>query len=92
MGAGRYRDEPDREQEGNTFTTVWAHMNIMKVNGEDIVWWTLGTELVLTDPMKLTEAYPHLKEGQRPFTIGFSNIEAHKNYPASDNELAEGNQ
>lgn len=89
---GRNRVAPDREQEGNTFTTVWAHMNIMKVNGEDIVWWTLGTELVLTDPMKLTEAYPHLKEGQRPFTIGFSNIEAHKNYPASDNELASGLQ
>lgn len=89
---GRDRTAPDRDQEGNAFTTVWAHMNIVKVNGEDVVFWTLGTNMVLTDAMKLTEAYPHLKAGQRPFTVGFSNIEAHKNYPAGDNELASGLQ
>lgn len=89
---GRARTAPDRSQEGNAYTTVWAHMNIAKVNGEDVVWWTLGTNMVLTDVMKLTEAYPHLKAGQRPFTVGFSNIEAHKNYPAGDNELASGLQ
>jgi hypothetical protein len=43
-------------------------------------------------PVKLTEAYPHLRRGQRPFVIGFSNIEAHKNYPAGDNELSAGIQ
>ena len=89
---GRHRVSPDREQEGNAYTTVWAHMNIVRVNGDDLIYWTLGTNMVLTKPVKLVEAYPHLKRGQRPFTIGFSNIEAHKNYPASDNQLASGLQ
>jgi hypothetical protein len=52
----------------------------------------LGTQLLLTDAIKVTEAFPHLKRGQRPFTLGFSNIEAHKNFPAGDNELAAGLQ
>ena len=89
---GDKRIAPDQLNTGTEYSTVWAHMNIAKVNGEDIIWWTLGTSLVLTEPMKLAEAYPHLKAGQRPFTIGFSNIEAHKNYPAGDNELASGLQ
>jgi hypothetical protein len=89
---GDKRIAPDQLNQGNEYSTVWAHMNIAKVNGEDIVWWTLGTSLVLTTPQKLTEAFPHLKRGERPFTLGFSNIEAHKNYPAGDNELASGLQ
>jgi hypothetical protein len=48
--------------------------------------------MVLTTPQKLTDAFPHLKPGQRPFTVGFSNIETHKNYPAGDNQLASGLQ
>lgn len=89
---GRDRIDPADEQHGNGFTTVWAHMNIIKVNGDDIVYWTMGTELLLTSPVKLVDAFPHLKPGQRPFAVGFSNIETHKNYPAGDNELSSGLQ
>lgn len=85
---GRGRIDPADEQTGNGYTTVWAHMNIIKVNGDDLVYWTMGTDLLLTQPEKLIDLYPHLLAGERPFTLGFSNIEAHKNYPAGDNELA----
>lgn len=89
---GHDRVDPSDQAKGNSYTTVWAHMYIVKVNGEDMLFWTLGTNMVLTDPVPLVQAYPHLKRGQRPFTIGFSNIEAHKNYPAGDGELAGGLQ
>lgn len=89
---GRDRIDPADEQHGNGYTTVWAHMNIIKVNGDDVMYFTMGTELLLTDPVKLVDAFPHLRPGQRPFTVGFSNIETHKNYPAGDNELAHGLQ
>ena len=85
---GRGRIDPADEQTGNGYTTVWAHMNIIKVNGDDLVYWTMGTELLLTEPEKLIDLYPHLLAGERPFTLGFANIETHKNYPAGDNELA----
>ena len=61
-------------------------MNVVKVNGDDILYWTMGTELLLTDPILMTEAFPHLDEGERPFTVGFSTIEAFRNYPAGDVE------
>jgi hypothetical protein len=89
---GRDRIDPADDQAGSSYTTLWAHMNIVNVNGDDIVYWTMGTDLLLTDPILLTEAFPHLREGERPFTVGFSTIEAFRNFPAGDVEQASGIQ
>lgn len=89
---GNQRVDPALDEEGNEFTTVWVHMYILKVNGDDIVYWTLGTELLLAEPQLLQDEYPHLRDGQRPFTLGMSNIETHKNYPAGDAQLGAGLQ
>lgn len=89
---GRGRIDPADEQHGNAYTTLWAHMNIVNINGEDMMYWTMGTELLLTDPIPLVKAFPHLKRGQRPFTVGFSSIEAFRNYPAGDVEQSAGLQ
>ena len=83
---GRQRVDPADEQTGNEFSTVWAHMNILRLNGTDYLYWTLGTELVLTEPVPLLEEYPWLKEGERPFVVGYSTVEAFRNYPAGDVE------
>ena len=89
---GRERIDPADEQHGNAFTTVWAHMNIIKDNGTDYVYWTMGTEILLTNPIPLIEMYPNLEEGERPFVVGYSTIEAFRNYPAGDVELSSGIQ
>ena len=89
---GRERIDPADEQHGNEFTTLWAHMNILKVNGTDYVYWTMGTELLLTTPIPLMDAYPWLEEGERPFRVGFSNVETHRNYPSGDVEQSAGLQ
>jgi len=83
---GRGRIDPADDQAGDDYTTVWAHMNIVRVNGTDYIYWTMGTELVLTDPIPLTEEYPWLLEGERPFVVGYSTIETHRNFPAGDVE------
>lgn len=84
---GNHRTDPaDQQNTGNTYSMLWAHLNIIKVDGDDIAYWTMGTDLLLTEPVKLTEMYPHLKEGERPFVVGFSTVEAHRNYPAGDVE------
>lgn len=85
---GYNRIDPLQTQKGNEYTIVWAHMNICRLEGEDIVWWTLGTQLMLTDPEPLTDAYPWLEVGQRPFVVGYSSVEAHRNFPAGDVEQA----
>lgn len=83
---GHTRIDPSLDTAAKEFTMVWAHLNIVKEKGVDIAWWTLGTELMLTDPIPLTEMYPHLAPGERPFVVGFSVVEAHRNYPAGDVE------
>lgn len=89
---GRERIDPADDQAGSSYSTLWAHMNIVNINGDDMLFWTMGTELLLTDPIKVTEAFPHLRDGERPFTVGFSTIEAFRNYPAGDVEQAAGLQ
>lgn len=81
---GYRRVDPTTGKASDEFTAVWAHLNIVREGGVDVAWWTLGTELVLTTPVPLTEMYPHLNPGERPFVIGFSSIEAHRNYPDGD--------
>ena len=83
---GMQRIDPVNSEKGNEFTTVWPHLNILRVDGQDIAWWTMGTELVLSDPILLQDMYPHLRPGERPFVVGFSNIEAHRNFPSADAE------
>ena len=89
---GRERVDPAADHAEQGFTTLWAHMNIVKINGTDVVYWTMGTELLLTDPTPLREEYPWLREGERPFVIGTATVEAHRNYPSGDVEQASGLQ
>jgi hypothetical protein len=62
------------------FEIVWCHENFVRLNGEEVVYWTLGTQQMLTEPVPLEEAYFH---GERPFVIGQFVIEAHKAEPES---------
>jgi hypothetical protein len=62
------------------FDVVWVHENFCRKDGTDYVFYTLGTELLLTDPVPLSEVYLH---GIRPIVMGCCIIEAHKVYPDS---------
>jgi len=77
------QDSKDQKYNTTGFETVWVHRNIMKVEGRDIIFYTLGIHHRLSDPIPLRDEYPHLRGGQRPYVLGVSNIEAHKNYPES---------
>lgn len=71
-------DPKDQAQIINEFTVVWVHRNIMEIDGIDMVWYTLGTLHMLTDPVPIDQVYFH---GRRPYVMGYSMIETHKNYP-----------
>lgn len=62
------------------FEVIWCHENFVRLGGEEYVYWTLGTQHQLTDPVPLKEAYFH---GERPFVIGCAVLEAHKAVPES---------
>lgn len=71
------------------YTTIWVHENHVIVDGEDLVYHTLGTTRLLSDPVPLTERYFH---GRRPFVMGNCVIEAHKVFPSAPVELVTGIQ
>jgi hypothetical protein len=82
-----YRE--DRYEEAHSdiqdHDVVWVHHNYMRVNGQELYYATLGTEVMLTNVVPLDQVTP-LKE--RPYVLGECVIETHKTYPAGPVELA----
>jgi len=79
----RYDEETSTVSE---YTLVWIHENIMKREGIDWVYYTLGTEAMLTDPVPIEDVYLH---GIRPCVIGTAVLEAHNPFPSSVVELGQ---
>jgi len=65
------------------FDFVYVHENFIKRDGEDWFFYTLGKELMLSQPIPVIEAFPHLKPRKRPYTWGTITIEPHKVYRRS---------
>jgi len=76
-------DSEDLDYLNQDFDTVWVHRNIIKKDGIDWMFYTLGVYHMLSVPVPLQQVYPHLKPGERPYTMGNSILEPHKVYPAS---------
>ena len=68
---------------------VWVHKNIIRKDGEDWCFYTVGTEHMLSKPKRLVDMYPHLRKGERPYVMGYSNLESFRVYPAGTVELSQ---
>ncbi len=77
---GNRTDSKDQESPITAFSVVWAHEIYLEMEGQDYVYWTLGTEAMLSEPKPIEEIY---WTGQRPVVVGYSVIETHRNYPSS---------
>ena len=86
---GERSDADQVTHQYNQFDVAWVREYIVKDKGEDIVFFTLGDTLLLTEPVPLNEVY---HTGVRPYVIGYVDIEPHKAYPAGTPELTEGLQ
>lgn len=73
----------------NDFSIAWVHLNIIRDGDDDVVFYTLGSSEMLSDPVPLKDVYFH---GQRPFAFGRLTIETHKVYPDSKIELGSETQ
>lgn len=83
------RQDPkdDNYSDIHEHSIVWVHENIVRIPGQgDVHYYTLGVYEMLSDPVPLEEVYLH---GRRPFSMGVSVIEAHRNYPSSIIELGQ---
>jgi len=87
--SGNRIDPKVNRKDLSEFTTVFIHKNIIRKNGKDWCYYTAGTQFLLTDPKPLTELYPHLRNGERPYTMGCAILEAHKTFPTSLVEMSQ---
>lgn len=78
--AGEVENTPDLTD----FDVVWAHENFLKKDGQDYVYFTLGVEHMLTDPVPIEEVY---FTGERPVTLGCCIIDSHKVNPEGHSGL-----
>lgn len=73
-------DIKTEEQLPSAFSIVWVRMVVLNHAGEDWMYYTIGAEHLLSDPVSLAAIYLH---EERPFVMGIANLETHKIYPAS---------
>lgn len=71
-------DSQEQRTEINDFSIVWVHRNIVDMDGEDMVFYTLGTTHLLSDPEPINRSWWH---GRRPYVMGYCVVETHKVYP-----------
>ena len=83
---GGRQDSHKKNHSINEFSTIWVHENIIRKGGKDWIFWTAGTEHMLTTPKPIKEVYLH---GKRPYVIGHSVIEAHKPFPSGVVEMTQ---
>jgi len=82
---GSNRTDPtDNNTDVSEYKIIWVHFNVIEVDGVDHMYYTLGTEHVLSTPAPLKDQYWH---GKRPFALGSALIESHKAYTSAPVEL-----
>jgi len=82
---GNQRTDPKmNETDISDFTIVWVHQNFIDIDGQDMVYFTLGTEHMLTEAVPIEEMYFH---GKRPIVMGAVIMETHKTYSSSSCSL-----
>ena len=91
------RDEPREDRLDNdagygdidSYKIIWVHKNIIKKEGIDWCYYTAGIDAILSEPRTLQEMYPWLRSGERPYVMGYTNVESHRIYPAGTVELTQ---
>lgn len=78
------QDSKDQTTGITAYSIVWVHRNIIEMDGQDWVYYTLGTYEILSEPKPINEVYFH---GARPYVMGICALETHKTYPGGVSRL-----
>lgn len=75
-------DRLDETQTGTDFQICWVYETFIRMNGRDWTFYSISDRAFLTEPKPVEEVYPE-QAGERPLTLGFSFLEAHRIFPMS---------
>jgi hypothetical protein len=87
----RGRDDPNNV-EGKAvsdYSVVWVHRHIHRRRGRDWLFYTLGKDVLLSEPIPLDQVD---FTGERDYVIGCANLETHTSNPQSIPEMTAGLQ
>ena len=85
----RGRQNPqDQHHKESDYDIIWIHANIIRIDDEDVFFYTLGETRLLSDPIPIEDVYTN----GRPYRMGVCNLETHKTHPSSPVELIRGLQ
>jgi hypothetical protein len=79
----------DRDGDPSDYSVCWVHRNIVRLEGEDYVFDTVGTAQMLSEIIPLSEFDPR---GYRPYVIGATMIESHNPFQVGAATLMGGLQ
>jgi hypothetical protein len=74
------QDPAGQDRTISDYDVVWVHRHIHRWDGEDWEFYTLKSEVMLTDPAPLIENVWH---GMRPYELGCCVLETHTTNPSS---------
>lgn len=72
------QDRYARQGEIHDYSIVWVHRNILRIDGEDYIYDTVGTQVMLSDMVPLNQVDPR---GYRGYVIGGMTLESHNPFP-----------
>lgn len=81
-------DPKDRPNSVSDHDIVWVHLNIINIGEGDMVFYTLGPDVLLTDPEPLEDVF----FSGRPYVSGKCVVETHRNYSSGLMELTKNIQ
>ncbi len=81
--------QPNQNQGDASFDMVDVREVKLRWRGEDMHYFTLGSQHLLSEPVPVDQAYRGLPEGERPYVMGYSALEAFRVFPTSKVELVQ---
>jgi hypothetical protein len=79
----------ERSGDPSDYAVCWIHRNIVRIEGEDYIFDSIGTTLMLSNVIPLSEFDPR---GIRPYVIGSTMFESHNPYNVGAVTLMSGLQ
>ena len=89
--SGRVDPKANITEVDNRFRIVWIHRNIARVGGKDWLFYTVGTQILLSEPVLLSKVIPWA-QGKRDYVIGSIEIEPDRAVPEGPVGLMSGMQ
>lgn len=78
--AARHDGADPNQTPNNAAPNFWVSEVFFRIDGKDMVFWVLDDKMVMSTPISVRKAYPHMK-GERPVVVGYGAIEAHRALP-----------